>query len=262
VETFGAHEPVAVTEPDDPEAEGRFWLDWNIEEPEPPFLCHPLLPANAYVLVYGATEAAKSMSWLGLLCQGSHAGVRSSIYSLENPGHVDRNRLRRWRPDPRNLRITNQPIDFNDPRQVGRLVEREKDWGDGRGADVIMIDTYSHAFNSRSEDGNAKAIEFAVRVRYVMREVGCSVVVLDHTGFHGDEPRDASAKRQQVDVAILMEKRGEWRAGEPARFSMTNRKSARFGNPFRLNGEIQDVKGDIKGLALGWEGVGPKWVTS
>lgn len=262
VETFGAHEPVAVTEPDDPEAEGRFWLDWNIEEPEPPFLCHPLLPANAYVLVYGATEAAKSMSWLGLLCQGSHAGVRSSIYSLENPGHVDRNRLRRWRPDPRNLRITNQPIDFNDPRQVGRLVEREKDWGDGRGADVIMIDTYSHAFNSRSEDGNAKAIEFAVRVRYVMREVGCSVVVLDHTGFNGDEPRDASAKRQQVDVAILMEKRGEWRAGEPARFSMTNRKSARFGNPFRLNGEIQDVKGDIKGLALGWEGSPPRWEAS
>jgi hypothetical protein len=264
-ETFGVavHEPrpegeaVAITDPDDPEAEGRYWLDWNIEEPEPPFLCHPLLPANAYVLVYGATEAAKSMTWLGLLCQGSHKGIRSSIYSLENPGQTDRSRLRRWRPDPRNLRLTNQPIDFNDARQVGRLVEREKEWG----ADVILIDTYSHAFNSRSEDGNAKAIEFARRVRHVMREVGCSVVVLDHTGFVGDEPRDASAKRQQVDVAILMEKRGEWRAGEPARFAMTNRKSARFGNPFRYNGEIRDTKGDIKGLALGWEGTAPRWVT-
>lgn len=267
VETFGTPEhnradpgtEVAITEDDDPEAEGRFWLDWNIEEPEPPFLCHPLLPAHAYVLVYGATEAAKSMTWLGLLCQGSHLGHRASIYSLENPPQTDRSRLRRWRPDPRNLRLTNQPVDFNDARQVGRLVEREKDWGDGRGADVIMIDTYSHAFNSRSEDGNAKAIEFARRVRYVMREVGCSVVVLDHTGFVGDEPRDASAKRQQVDVAILMEKRGEWRAGEPARFSMTNRKSARFGNPFHLNGEIRDTRGDIKGLALGWEGTGPRW---
>ncbi len=259
VETFGEARPdeeaVAIIEPDDPEAEGRFWLDWNIEEPEPPFLCHPLLPADAYVLVYGATEAAKSMTWLGLLCQGSHHGVKASIYSLENPGHVDRNRLRRWRPDPANLRITNQPIDFNDARQVGRLIERERAWG----ADVILIDTYSHAFNSRSEDGNAKAVEFARRVRYVMREVGCSVVVVDHTGFTGDEPRDASAKRQQVDVAILMEKRGEWRAGEPARFAMTNRKSARFGNPFRLNGEIRDTKGDIKGLALAWEGSPPKW---
>lgn len=257
IETFGRREDeaVALTDDPDPEAEGRFWLDWNIEEPEPPFLCHPILPADAYVLVYGATEAAKSMTWMGLLCAGSHKGVRSSIYSLENPGHVDRNRLRRWRPDPAHLRITNQPIDFNDARQVGRMVQREKEWG----ADVIMIDTYSHAFNSRSEDGNAKAVEFARRVRHVMREVGCSVIVIDHTGFTGDEPRDASAKRQQVDVAILMEKRGEWRANEPARFSMTNRKSARFGNPFHFNGEIRDTKGDIKGLALGWEGTGPKW---
>lgn len=241
----------------DPEDESRFWIDWTIDEPEPPFLCHPILPADAYVLVYGATEASKSMTWVGLLAEGSHHGVRSSVYSLENPGHVDRSRLRRWRPDPACFRLTNHPIDFNDARQVQRLVERESAWG----ADVVLIDTYSHAFNSRSEDGNAKAIEFARRVRYVMRKVGCSVVVIDHTGFQGDEPRDASAKRQQVDVAILMEKRGEWRADEPARFVMTNRKSARFGNPFRLNGEIRDTKGDIKGLALGWEGAGPKWVT-
>jgi Bifunctional DNA primase/polymerase, N-terminal/AAA domain len=258
VETFGRREDeaVAITEDDDPEAEGRYWLDWNVEEPEPPYLCFPVLPADAYVLVYGATEAAKSMAWLGLLSQGSHAGHRASIYSLENPPQTDRSRLRRWRPDPANLRVTNQPIDFNDARQVGRLVEREKEWG----ADVIMIDTYSHAFNSRSEDGNAKAVEFARRVRHVMREVGCSVVVLDHTGFVGDEPRDASAKRQQVDVAILMEKRGEWRAGEPARFAMTNRKAARFGNPFRYNGEIRDTQGDIHGLALYWEGKPPTWV--
>lgn len=266
IETFGSASPGAAdaasssadlgTDDDgDPEAEGRYWLDWNIEEPEPPFLCHPVLPANAYVLVYGPTEAAKSMSWLGLLSEGSRHGVRSSIYSLENPGQTDRSRLRRWRPDPQNLRLTNQPIDFNDARQVARLVEREKEWG----AHVVMIDTYSHAFNSRSEDGNAKAIEFARRVRYVMREVGCAFVVLDHTGFVGDEPRDASAKRQQVDVAVLMDKRGEWRAGEPARFSMTNKKSARFANPFHLNGEIRDTKGDIKGLALGWEGAGPRW---
>jgi sugar phosphate isomerase/epimerase len=60
-----------------------------------------------------------------------------------------------------------------------------------------VIDTYSHAFNSRSEDGNAKAIEFARRIRHLMHEVGCSVVLLDHTGYQQtDEPRDASAKRQ------------------------------------------------------------------
>jgi hypothetical protein len=255
------NEAISIDEgPGDPESEGRFWMDWNVEEPELPFLAWPVLPEHAYVLVYGATEASKSMTWVGLLCEGSHKGVRSSFYSLENPPATDRSRLRRWRPDPSNFRLTNEPIDFNDPRQVSNLIKREQDWGDGRASDVVVFDTYSHAFNSRSEDGNAKAIEFARRVRHVMHEVGCSVIVIDHTGYaQEDEPRDASAKRQQVDVAILMKKAGEWQPGHPARFIMTNKKAARFGNPFVLNGAIADTHGDVKGLELRWTGDRPRW---
>jgi hypothetical protein len=251
---------LAPVQAGDAEAEGRFWVDWQIEEPALPFYCHPILPKNAYVLVYGATEASKSMTWLGLLCEGSNRGIRSSFYSLENPPATDRDRLRRWHPDPVNLRLTNEPIDFNDARQLDGMIRREADWGDGRGTDVIVLDTYSHAFNSRSEDGNAKAIEFARRVRHVMHHVGCAVVVIDHTGYaQEDEPRDASAKRQQVDVAILMKKAGEWRPGQPARFTMKNNKAARFANPFFLTGEIRDTKGDIRGLELGWMGDRPRW---
>lgn len=258
IETFGAQaEPMAVSNEPRPEAdERRFWVDWEVDEPEPPFYLHPLLPKNAYVLVYGSTEASKSMVWLGLCCEGSHRGIRSSFYSLENPPHTDRDRLRRWRPNKDAFRLTNEPIDLNDPRQLGALVEREREWG----TDVIVMDTYSHAFNSRSEDGNAKAIEFARRIRHVMHEVGCSVVLIDHTGYaQEDEPRDASAKRQQVDVAILMKKAGEWRPGQPARFTMKNNKAARFANPFYLTGEIRDTKGDIRGLELGWVANAPRW---
>ncbi len=97
---------------------------------------------------------------------------------------------------------------------------------------MVIIGTYSHAFSSRSEDGNSKAIEFARRIRWVMQEVGCSVILLDHTGYadHG-EPRDASAKRQQVDVAFKMEKVGVWAPDQDSRWLMANTKSARFGNP-------------------------------
>lgn len=257
-----APEPRVVTDEPRPTGdEARFWVDWEIDEPPPPFYLHPLLPKNAYVLVYGATEAAKSMAWVGLLCEGSRLGVRASVYSLENPPHTDRDRLRRWAPDPANFRLTNEPIDFNDPRQLGALVTREKDWGDGRGTDVLMLDTYSHCYGARGEDGNQKAIEFAVRVRHVMHEVGCSVVLVDHTGYaQEDEPRDASAKRQQVDVALFMKKAGEWRPGSPARFTVKNNKVARFGNPCFLNGSIVDTKGDIRGLELRWEGSDkPRW---
>lgn len=240
--------------------EEHFWDDWDIDEPPPPFYVWPLLPKNAYVWVYGATEASKSMVWMGLAAQGSHRGIKTSVYSLENPGITDRDRLRRWRPDKAHFRITHEPIDLNDPRQLAALVEREKEWADGRSTDLLILDTYSHAFNSRTEDGNAKAIEFARRCRWLMREIGCSVVVIDHTGYaQEDEPRDASAKRQQVDVAVLMKKAGEWRPGSPARFTMKNLKAGRFGNPFYLTGEIRDTKGDIRGLELGWLGESPKW---
>lgn len=228
--------------------ESRYWTAWDFDEPPPPYYLDPILPKNAYVLVYGATEAAKSMTWNAILSDGSHHGVKSSVYSLENPAHVDRSRLRRLGPDPQHYRITHQPLDLAQTDQVEALVKREAAWG----TDVVLIDTYSHAFSSRSEDGNAKAIAFARVVRHVMHEVGCSVIVIDHTGYmQREEPRDASAKRQQVDVAILMEKEGAWQRGRPSRFTMTNFKSARFGNPFSdVGGAIVDTADG--GLELQW----------
>lgn len=241
----------------DEDREARFWVNWEVDEAPPPFILQPLIPKNAYILVYGATEASKSMVWCALLADASRRGFKASVYSLENPAHTDRDRLRRLRPDRSNFRLTNEPLDFNDPRQLEALIDREATWG----TDIILIDTYSHAFNSRSEDGNAKAIEFARRVRHVMHEVDCTIIVVDHTGYSQDsEPRDASAKRQQVDVALLMKKNGEWRPGQPSRFSVQNMKSARFANPCFLQGSIVDTDGDVRGLELRWEGhEAPRW---
>lgn len=237
--------------------EEHFWLDWeNANDDPPPFYLHPIVPKNAYVLVYGATEASKSMVFLGLACEGSHLGLRASVYSLENPSHIDIDRVRRLGPSPEGLRITNQLIDLNDARQVHELVAREQAYG----TNWLIIDTYSHAFNTRTEDGNAKAIEFARRIRYIMQEVGCTVILVDHTGYadHG-EPRDASAKRQQVDVAIKMERTVPWAPGQPSRWSMECKKSARFGNPFFLKGKIEDVHPG-RGLRLTWDaGYEPEW---
>jgi hypothetical protein len=236
-----------------PVDEGRFWLDWTVDEEPPRFLLHPILPENAYVVVYGPAEASKSMTFVALLADASRRGIRSTVYSLENPPHIDRDRVRRLNPDAEHFRITNEPLDLNDPAQFNALVEREKAWG----TRLILIDTYSHAFSSRSEDGNAKAIEFARRVRFLMHETGATVAVVDHTGYGHDELRDASAKKQQVDVAILMKKAGDWHPGQPARFSMENRKAARFGNPFTFTGQIKD--GTNRALELGWIGKAPTW---
>lgn len=218
-----------------PEETDHFWLDWEGEVVPDRYILSPILPRSAYVYVYGPAEASKSMVFVGLGAQASCRGFAVSVYSLENPPNVDRQRLQRLRPCRATFRLTNELVNLADPGQAMAMAERE------RGRDLVIIDTYSHAFAQRydSGDGNARAIEFARVVRWLMRETGATFVVVDHTGFENqEEPRDASAKRQQVDVAIGMRKVGHWRRGQPARWTMHNYKAARFANPFDLSGSI------------------------
>lgn len=227
--------------------EQTYWTDWQGDYPEPEFYLDPLLPKNAYVLVYGSTEASKSMVWNAILAQGSHHGLKSSIYSLENPRAVDVSRLRRLAPNRDCFRITHEPINLSDPIDVQSMVDRDK------GQHVILIDTYSHAYQNRQGDGNEQAIAFAQTVRHIMAETGATVIVLDHSGYQNqDEPRDASAKRQQVDTAFSMRSVGQWQRGQrQARFTITNFKAARLANPFQdVRGNISDT--DDGGLALEW----------
>lgn len=227
--------------------EEPFWMDWRVEEPPASFILDPIIPRGAYILVYGPTQASKSMVWMALGAEASRRGQRVTYYSLENPPQVDRDRLRRLRPDPDRFRITNQLLDLGDREQVAAFVERE------RGQDLVVIDTYSHAFGGDfGGDHNAKAIEFAKVVRLAMKKTGATYVVLDHTGFENrGEPRDSSAKRQQVDVACMMQPVGTWTKGKPARFEMRNYKSARYANPFDFTGQIAD-RADRE-LVLEWD---------
>lgn len=98
--------------------DAEYWLNWDVDEPPPPFYLYPLVPKNAYILVYGATESSKSITFMALAAQASHRGIKTSIYSLENPSHIERDRLRRLQPNGNNLRLTKQPLDVFDMRQL------------------------------------------------------------------------------------------------------------------------------------------------
>jgi hypothetical protein len=136
-------------------------------------------------------------------------------------------------------------VELSDPAQVRAVIEREHDPGWEPG--VVVFDTYSHAFGAHDAaygNENERAILFARVVRHIMRKTGATVVVVDHTGFEiRDDPRGASAKRQQADVAILMTSRGAWLPGQPSGFRLENKKAARFGNPFDVTGRVVDEEG-------------------
>ena len=224
----------------DDEDDEPFWLDWQADDEEVAWLMHPYLPAEAFVLIFGPTQASKSMVARWMAATLSNEGRRVSYYSLENPANVDRRDLKRLGPstDPEHFRISNRLLDLADPQQVEAMVARE------RGRDLIILDTYVHAFSPRGMDGdeNAMAVAFARVVRRIIKRTGATVVVIDHTGFERrDEPRGASAKRQQVDVAITMESSPWLGPGHDAQFTMRNVKSARFANPFTVTGVIRDT---------------------
>jgi hypothetical protein len=226
----------------------RRWLDLTGDiPPRPPFVLWPIIPENAYVLIYGAAEAAKSMVFAGLCAEASRRGIRSSYYQLENGEAVEHRRFTRLGADPDNVRVSVDYLDMGDDAVVDELIQSELEFQ----SRFIVVDTYAHAYWSRAEDGNARAIEFARIVRRVMRETQVSVVVLDHVGYENqDEPRDASAKRQQVDTSALMKRTRDWAAGEPMHFSMRCTKSSRFENPYEFRGRVVDV-GD--GMELDWD---------
>lgn len=131
LETQLAGEVAAPTSTfDEFDAEENLWTDYTSMEFHPPeYYLFPLVPKSAYLLVYGPTEASKSMVFMALAAQGSHQGLRTSMYSLENPVVIDVDRLKRWNANPENLRISHQILDLNDPRQLEDMIRREKAWG-------------------------------------------------------------------------------------------------------------------------------------
>lgn len=248
--------PALAESPELVEEEGEepLWFDWDSEPMEIPFYLENLIPESGYVLVFGGTGVGKSMIWFGLLAQASNLGVKCSVYSFENTKGTDSSRLRRMRPNREHFRISKRELDLFKESHIRNLIEYEKEWG----TQVIIIDTYSHAHNSQSEDGNAVAIEFARRVRKIMREVGCTVILVDHTGYQQtNEPRGSSAKRQQVDTAFLVEAIRPKTDRHSPQFSITSKKSSRFDNDCRYVVEVADTKdGD---LDIRFVGEAPKW---
>lgn len=221
------------------EEDQPFWFDWSgFNHEDESWLRWPYLPSRAFVVFYGSTESSKSMVLLWLCQELSHEEKFVSFYSLENPPQVDARRLRQVQPNSKFFRLTQQALDLSKPRQVDALIERE------RGRDLIAIDSFGLVYPSREEgDPNESFVGFSRIVKRIIRETGATVALIDHVGYQNpEEPRGASSKRQQVDVAILMEKDGDWIGpGQPARFVMKNKKSARFTNPFYVKGIIFDT---------------------
>lgn len=75
--------------------------------------------------------------------------------------------------------------------------------------DILFIDTL-HTASVGSDENSAKDIGVVMSMaKKAVRELGCSVVLIHHTGKNGNKERGSSAMRGDMDAMILVERIGE-----------------------------------------------------
>jgi AAA domain len=178
--------------------------DLLARDPEPCRYLNPLLPERRRVWAFGASETAKSIWALWLMCRLTRDGRRVTYISQENPLDEEIRRLRRLKPDPAFLRFFHDAgLDLMLPDHVAALRSATE------GADAVVLDTLTACW-SGPEDDNGAIAAFDREVLMPITAAGATVLTLDHTGHPQafvrrrgvNAGRGASAKGQKADVVL------------------------------------------------------------
>ncbi|MGI0015321.1 MAG: AAA family ATPase, partial [Nitrososphaera sp.] len=240
---------------------GRF-LDMSSQPPAIDWLFRRVLPKGALVLFWGSTATAKSMVTLAIMKTLGDEGLVSTFYNEEMPEELVRSRFAELQCSSKVRVVSGQGLDLSDENEVDRIIE------ECRGTALLAFDSYNIIYAPGTEKHpNEKFVEFSKHARRIINETGTTLIMIDHSGFEATHERDASAKRQQVDVSVQFEDTNQdWKGkGHPAKFRMVNRKSVRYSNPFRYEGCVWDdgpyIRVSFAGFVppnQGGEDVGPR----
>lgn len=195
-----------------------------IDRPESLPLIRPWIPADAFVVLYGAYKSGKSFiaqgmafgivalgDWLGhvtprshvvLLCGEGVAGVRKRLkgllkhhgLTLEDMG--DR------------LHLLPMPVAMDDPGVIDRLIEDiEAQIPKGESLALIIVDTLSRysTGNQDSAQDTGTFVNGVDRLRHAFP--GCTALVVHHEGKSADRgPRGSTALMAAADVLLRTER--------------------------------------------------------
>jgi 5S rRNA maturation endonuclease (ribonuclease M5)/adenosyl cobinamide kinase/adenosyl cobinamide phosphate guanylyltransferase len=173
--------------------------------PEIQYLLEPYIPAGARIWAWGAAESGKSLWALAMAAELTRSGVTVVYVSQENPLAEDLRRLERLRPEWSHMRFFHdQGLDVNEPEHVAELVRQ------ARGAGLVILDTLSAGWSGDEQDNAAIAAFDRDVMQLIVREIGASILVLDHIGHPQafvkrrgvTAGRGASSKGQKADVVL------------------------------------------------------------
>jgi hypothetical protein len=191
-------------------------LEEFVQRPDVSTYVGRVIPARALVVAFGPPKEGKSFCVCDLTMHAAH-GIDWFGCKVTRPLRVAylagegvnglRVRLKAWLEhhdsltQPGLFRIL--PVALSLPDRVTDVVEQLREFA----PEIVVTDTLNVYFGGGDENTTMDMTAFCAAVRYLRDELGCSVVIIHHTG-HGDSGRERGSivLRATVDVLIQIAK--------------------------------------------------------
>lgn len=191
-------------------------LDEFVQRPCVSYHVRNLIPSQSIVVVFGPPKGGKTFSICDLTMHAAH-GMDWHGFKVAKPVRVAylagegttglKVRLRGWIEhhdsvaEPGEFRILPEAMSL--PDNAAELVEVMTPFR----PDIVVIDTLNTYFGGSDENSTQDMTRFCHAVRRLRDAIGCSVVVIHHTG-HGDQTRERGSivLRASADVLIQVAK--------------------------------------------------------
>jgi hypothetical protein len=199
-----------------PDALRLLTLEEFVQRPAIRFYVRNLIPSDSIVIVFGPPKGGKTFSVCDLTMHAAH-GLPWYGYQVSKPVRVAymagegtsglKVRLHAWLQEHDNIeepglfRILPEALSL--PERVDEVIEALREFK----PDVVVADTVNAYFGAGDENSTQDMTAFCNAVRRIKEELGCTVLVIHHTG-HGDQSRERGsiALRASADVLIQVAK--------------------------------------------------------
>lgn len=191
-------------------------LDEFVQKPSVSTHVAQIIPAQAFIVVFGPTKSGKTFAVGDLMMHAAHGldwhgfRIRRRLrvaYLCGEGTNGFRVRLHAWLQhhdnieEPGDFRILPRALSL--PSYLNDVIAALKPFT----PDVVITDTLNSYFGGGNENDTQDMTTFVQSVRLLIHEVGCSVVVIHHTGI-GDPSRERGSivLRGASDVVIQVGK--------------------------------------------------------
>lgn len=215
-----------------PPAEVQEWKLLSLAEfvQRPSFSSHVrgVIPAQSFIVVFGPPKGGKTFSVCDLTMHAAHGlnwhgcSVPRRLRVAYLAGEGVRGlkvRLKAWIEQHDSLEEPGEfhvfPFALSLPDSAVSLVESLREFG----PDIVVTDTLNAYFGGGDENSTQDMSAFCRSVRYLRDALGCSVIVIHHTG-HGDSGRERGSIVLRASADVLIQVAKDEGAGELVGFQV------------------------------------------